>query len=53
MHVATRADTAECSPLTQVVAFRQFVAGIKERCVAPLVTVEMRVLGLYDSEAAR
>jgi uncharacterized protein (DUF849 family) len=52
VHVATRPDTAEGSPLTQVEAFRQFVAGIKERCVEPPMTVEMRILGTYDSTKA-
>ena len=50
VHLATRPDTAEGNPLLQVEAFRQFVAGIKDRCEEPPVTMEMRILGVFEGK---
>ena len=32
----------------KVEAFKQFIAGVKERCEEPPVTVEMRIIGWFD-----
>ena len=41
-------DSPEGNPLTQLEAFKSFVAGIKDRCVQLPVTVELQQLGRYD-----
>ncbi len=47
MHVATREGEADESPLMKVEAFRAFLAGIRDRCVAPPVQTEVGMIGLY------
>jgi hypothetical protein len=39
----------EANPLPQLAAFKAFVAGVKDRCVEPPVTVELSQIGGYDS----
>jgi hypothetical protein len=46
MHLAI-SESKESSALPQLAAFKAFVAGIKERCVEPPVTVEMQAVGGY------
>ena len=47
VHLSTRPAGAEGNPLMQVEAFREFVAGIKERCEDPPKDLVMRFLGEY------
>jgi hypothetical protein len=46
MHVAT-VQARDASPLPALPAFRDFVAGIRDRCVEPPSTSEVEVLGTY------
>jgi len=46
VHVATL-EGAGVNPLTQMAAFKEFISGIKERCVEQPATVEAQVVGSY------
>ena len=37
------------NPLVKLEAFKNFIAGIKDRCEEAPVTVEMQAIGAYDS----
>ncbi len=41
-------DNPAGNPLTQLDAFKAFIAGIKERCVEQPVPVELQQVGRYD-----
>jgi hypothetical protein len=41
-------DNPDGNPLTKLEAFKAFTAGIKDRCVAQPVTVELQQVGRYD-----
>jgi len=47
VHVATH-DAEGVNPLTQTAAFKEFVSGIRARCVEPPVTLEAQVVGTYS-----
>jgi hypothetical protein len=50
VHVAASEGAGpEGNPLLKLEAFKNFVAGIKERAEEPPVTVEMQPVGAYDS----
>jgi hypothetical protein len=53
VHVASHEPGPGGHPLTQLEAFKAFVAGIKERCVEPPVTVEAEVIGAYSRLSPR
>jgi len=46
VHVATL-EGEGVNPLTQMAAFKEFISGIKERCVEQPATVEAQVVGSY------
>lgn len=46
VHLATYAGAA---PLSDLVAFRQFKAGLEERCVQPPVRAELSEVGSFGS----
>jgi len=46
VHVATH-EAEGVNQLTQTAAFKEFVSGIKERCVEQPATVEAQVVGSY------
>jgi len=46
VHVASNESGGE-NPLREVRAFREFLAGVGERCVTPPVTEELHELGSY------
>ena len=48
VHIASSAGEGP-NPLTGLEAFRQFVGGIKERCVEQPVTMQVDQIGKYDS----
>jgi hypothetical protein len=48
VHLAI-SESKEANPLPQLAAFKAFIAGAKERCVEPPVTVELSQIGGYDS----
>jgi hypothetical protein len=48
MHVATREGGPDDSPLVKLETFKAFVAGIRDRCTEPPVTVEVTAIGRYD-----
>ncbi len=39
---------AEVNPVTQLDAFKQYTAGIKDRCEEPPAQTVLQVVGLYD-----
>jgi hypothetical protein len=50
VHVgSSEAGGAEGNPLVKLEAFKNFTAGIKERCEEAPVTVEMQAIGAYDA----
>ena len=52
VHIASSVgDGASASPLPGLEAFRNFVAGIKERCVEAPVTTQAQPIGAYDGLA--
>jgi hypothetical protein len=48
VHLASHDDEG-VNPLTELVAFKDFVRGIRERCVEPPATVEAQWVGAYAS----
>jgi hypothetical protein len=48
VHLAI-SENKEANPLPQLAAFKAFIAGAKERCVEPPVTVELSQIGGYVS----
>ena len=48
VHLASH-DGDGANPLTGLVAFKDFVRGIGERCVEPPVTVEAQLVGAHAS----
>lgn len=42
---------AEVNPVTQLAAFKEYVAGIKDRCEEPPVQTVLEVVGAYDGLA--
>lgn len=46
VHVASH-DADGANPLTELVAFREFLAGIKERCAEQPAAVEATAVGAY------
>jgi hypothetical protein len=47
VHVANVREGIE-NPLTQLPAFQEFLAGIKERCEEPPMVVPMKLVGRYE-----
>ena len=47
VHVASVQEGIE-SPLTQLPAFQEFLAGIKERCQEPPLVLPMKVVGRFE-----
>ena len=50
VHVATL-EGEGVNPLTQMAAFKEFISGIKERCVEQPATVEAQVVGSYVGQS--
>ena len=53
VHVASYEVEDGNNPLTSIPEFKAFTAGVKDRCEEPPVTVEMTVVGTYQSDASR
>jgi len=52
VHVgSSQAGGPDGNPLVKLEAFKNFTAGIKDRCEEAPVTVEMHAIGAYDSLA--
>jgi hypothetical protein len=49
VHVASSEAGKDGNPLVKLDAFKDFTAGIKERCEEAPVTVEMQPIGAYDA----
>jgi uncharacterized damage-inducible protein DinB len=52
MHVASYEMEDGHNPLTSIPEFKEFTAGVKDRCDEPPVTVEMSVVGDYQPPTA-
>jgi hypothetical protein len=49
VHLAS--SEAEVNPVTTLDAFKQYTAGIKDRCEEPPAQARLQVVGEYDSLA--
>lgn len=47
VHIASIETADGQNPLAQTVAFKEFQAGIKDRCEEPPVAVELEIIGSY------
>ena len=47
VHIVAHEETQGGNALTALPAFRAFAAGVKDRCVAPPVRVELTGIGSY------
>jgi quinol monooxygenase YgiN len=47
MHIVSYDSEAHTQSLSSLPAFKAFVAGVKDRCVEPPVTVDLKEVGSY------
>ncbi|MEO7427367.1 MAG: hypothetical protein ABI036_19425 [Fibrobacteria bacterium] len=47
VHFVSREGDSAGNPLTELNAFKSFVAGVKKRCVEPPIAMELTLIGAY------